>query len=179
MKTLVVIILSLLVFGCAANNEITKPDTQTKQSVVVPTKVQPATPVVLPVLLPKPVILTLNVNHFATFKSEPMGAEVIVIDTKSGKEVQSFGKTPVRILLASKKVQYDSTNKKVLGVSDVQANTVGLAYGQIGVEGAEFQFKFRMEGYQDYLYVERIILLSLDSEKVIAAIMPPKNGGGK
>ena len=115
----------------------------------------------------------IKIFHYDYFVTEPPGAEVLVIDTRNGKEVQSFGKTPVKILLVTKTAQYDTINKRLLGVTNTVANTVGITYGQERVEGAEFQFKFRLPGYDDEIIIERIPLLSPDTDRIIKVTMKP------
>ena len=37
---------------------------------------------------------TVEVSNFVTFRSDPIGAEILVVDATTGKEVGVFGKTP-------------------------------------------------------------------------------------
>lgn len=160
MKTIYFIISVLIllsIFGCAAEREVVKTDlakVATAQAPKIRTEIR-------------------NVSHFVVFRSDPSGAEVIVVDSKTGAEAQNLGKTPVKILIMSKKVEIDFNSGKIVNISDVVANIMGLPYGSAKVEGAEFQFKFRLQGCSDEMWIERVSLFSGDSEGRVNINMVP------
>lgn len=105
--------------------------------------------------------------HFVTFNTEPVGVDVIVIDTASGKEVGFLGKTPIRILILKNTVQVEKLSQDVTCTNIVTSpNTIGVMYGKTKVEGVEFQFKFRAAGYRDEIKIERIPVISLSDSDV-------------
>ena len=105
--------------------------------------------------------------HFTTFKSDPPGVDIIVVDTLTGKEVGTFGRTPVRILILKNIVEVNPITKEVV-CTNITPGASGVTYGKTKVEGAEFQFKFRMSGYYDEMQIVRIpVLNSSDSDIVI------------
>jgi hypothetical protein len=105
-----------------------------------------------------------NISHFVTFRSDPIGADIIVVDSITGKEVGTFGKTPVRILLLSKVVEVNGRGTVTL--TKINPACFAVTYGgkikdikisqALQADGAEFQFKFRMQGYFDEIRIERI-----------------------
>ena len=109
-------------------------------------------------------IETRDITHFITFRSDPVGAEVFVVDSITGKEVGFFGKTPVRILILRKTMEVNGKGQFTL----VKLEPAGFAvtYGgkydkkpenlALNADGAEFQFKFRMSGHYDEIKIERI-----------------------
>ena len=107
---------------------------------------------------------TRDVTHFITFRSDPVGADVLVVNSLTGKEVGFFGKTPVRILILRKTVEVNGMNQVTVTKLDPAAFAVtyGGKYNKksseltLLAEGAEFQFKFRMPGYFDEIKLERI-----------------------
>ena len=107
---------------------------------------------------------TRDVTHFITFRSDPVGADVLVVNSLTGKEVGFFGKTPVRILILRKTVEVNGMNQVTVTKLDPAAFAVtyGGKYSKksseltLLAEGAEFQFKFRMPGYFDEIKLERI-----------------------
>lgn len=155
MRIVIIGLLILSLLGCAANQEVVKPKSD------MGAKAHPS----------QALQRTLKISHYITFRSDPLGAEILVIDSTTGKEVQSFGKTPVRILLMTKTIQYDPAAQRILNVSNTAANTVGLSYGKESVEGAEFQFKFRLAGYYDEMMISRIPLTAWDSDSTINAVL--------
>jgi len=108
-----------------------------------------------------------TVLHFIIFRSEPIGADVFVVDTLTGKEVGTFGKTPVRILILKNTVEVISITKEVV-CTNITPGATGVIYGKTKAEGAEFQFKFKMLGYYDEMQVIRIPILNpIDSDIVM------------
>jgi len=107
---------------------------------------------------------TKNISHFITFRSDPIGTEILIIDSITGKEVATFGKTPVRILLLSKTVEVNNTGHVTL--IKINPACFAVTYGgkikdikmpqALQADGAEFQFKFRAAGYYDEIYTYRI-----------------------
>jgi len=105
--------------------------------------------------------------HFVTFKTEPVGVDVVVIDTSSGKEVGYLGKTPIRVLLMKNTVQVGRLSEDVTCTDIVTSpNTIGVMYGKTKVEGVEFQFKLRADGYRDEIKIERIPVINLSDSDV-------------
>ncbi len=157
MKKLIVLALFLLfLIGCAGNDEIVKPTPQSPPP--KPPPVAKTTPVAKPT--PPPIMNVKevkNVSHYITFRTEPLGAEVINIDLNTGKEVLSFGRTPTRILVLKKTLEIDMYGVKC---TNVLSNVNGLAYGKTMNEGVEYEFKFRLPGFYDEIKVERISLSS-------------------
>jgi len=115
--------------------------------------------------------------HFVTFKTEPVGADVIVIDTASGKEFGFLGKTPIRILILKNTVQVGKLSEDVTCTDIVTSpNAIGVMYGKTKVEGVEFQFKLRAAGYQDEIKIERIPVVSLnDSDMTMNIVLQRSN----
>jgi len=110
--------------------------------------------------------------HFVTFKTEPVGVDVIVIDTSSGKEVGFLGKTPVRVLIMKNTVQVGKLSEDVTCTNIVTSpNALGVMYGKTKVEGVEFQFKLRADGYQDEIKIERIPVIALSDSDVTMNIV--------
>jgi len=108
-----------------------------------------------------------TVLHFIIFRSEPIGADVFIVDTSTGREVGTFGKTPVRILILKNTIEVNAITKEVI-CTNITPGAVGVTYGKTKAEGAEFQFKFKMLGYFDDMQIIRIpILNSNDSDIVI------------
>jgi hypothetical protein len=102
---------------------------------------------------------TVEVSNFVTFKSDPIGAEVLVVDATTGKEVGFFGKTPVRIMLFKNSIETNLTTKEPVS-KNLVSSAQGFVYGGKKPEGVEYQFKFRMAGFYDELKVMRFPLLS-------------------
>lgn len=126
----------------------------------------------LPTSTRQPVKEVREISHFITFKTPP-GAEVIIVDTFTGKEVMSLGTTPVRVLVLTKKLVF--IDGRVDGFSDVKPISNALQYGNgFGngiMGGVEFQFKFRKFGFCNQMLIERIPYLMGDSDKVIEIVM--------
>jgi len=110
-----------------------------------------------------------EVPRFVTFKSEPIGADIFVVDLNTGKEVSTFGKTPVRIMIFKNSIETDSITKVSIAKNFV-SNAQGFIYGSKAPEGVEFQFKFKMAGYYDELKVLRIPLLSASETELPVAV---------
>ena len=170
MKKLLIVLTCLFFLGCASDEAIKKP-TQSPPKLPV---VQVPSTVVKPVVAPV-VKETKDVFHFVTFRSEPSGAGIYVIDSQTGKEVGFLGTTPVRILLLKKKVEIDGfyTNW-----TDITPNATGLALtGKTGkVEQVEFQFKYKLQGFYDEIKIERLPLNTISDTDAVTSInlMPVK-----
>jgi hypothetical protein len=98
----------------------------------------------------------VSATHWVTFTSDPTQAEIWVIDAKNGKEVQSLGKTPIRIWLVTNKVIVTGTDAKLKEINT--CNIMGITYGSKQMEGIEFEFKIRSPAYADELKIVRIPL---------------------
>ena len=150
---LVVLVISLLFVGCATKDPLLK-KTETK-----------------------------DVTHFITFRSDPVGADVLVVNSITGKEVGYFGKTPVRILILRKTVEVNGRGG--VNINKLDAAGFAVTYGgkydnkkseelALQAEGAEFQFKFRMPGYYDEIKVERISFKTVnDTDSTITMSLKP------
>jgi len=110
-----------------------------------------------------------TVLHFVTFRSEPIGADVFVVDTLTGKEMGPFCKTPTRILVMKNKIEIDFITKGI-SCTEVSPGVPAIAYGKIKMEGAEFQFKFKMPGYYDEMQVIRIPVLNLNDSDIVMQV---------
>ena len=109
-----------------------------------------------------------DVTHFITFRSDPIGADVLVVNSINGKEVGIFGKTPVRILVLRKTVEVSKLldGRSQVRLMKLDAAGFAVTYGgkiedlkkdvALQADGAEFQFKFKMPGYYDEIKLERI-----------------------
>ena len=102
---------------------------------------------------------TVEVSNFVTFRSDPIGAEILVVDATTGKEVGAFGKTPVRIMLFKNSIETNLTTKESSS-KNLVSSAQGFVYGGKKPEGVEYQFKFRMAGFYDELKVMRFPLSS-------------------
>jgi hypothetical protein len=142
MKIALIILAFVFVFGCATEQETIKPATNPVTSVAV-------------VKLPQKEVK--DVLHFVTFRSDPPGAGIYVIDSQTGKEVGSLGTTPVRILLMKKKVEIEGFYVNCTGINP---NAAGLTLvGKTGkTEQIEFQFKYKLQGFYDEIKIERLLL---------------------
>jgi hypothetical protein len=154
--------------GCAEDQQVVK---KTPAPVTPPVTVKKeVTPAVKPTAVVN-VKEVKDVYHYITFRTEPLGAEIINIDTQTGKEVISFGKTPTRILVLKKKVEVDMYG---VNCTNVQTNANGTAYGKTKNEGVEYQFKFRLAGYYDEIKIERISFSSTnDSDLTLNINLTP------
>ena len=120
--------------------------------------------------LRQPVKEIKDISHFLTFRSPPEEkTEVWVVDTITGKEVESLGTTPVRILVLRKKLTF--IDGKVADYFDIKPVGNALTYGNGLSGGVEFQFKFRKYGYSDGMVMVRIPFLMGDSEKTLDITM--------
>ena len=139
----------LLVFGCATEQEVVK-----NPQKVFTKEVK-------------------DVLHFVTFKSEPPGAGIYVIDTLTGKEVGYLGTTPTRLLLLKKRIEIEGP---LISCPSIAPNAQGITLtGKSGkVEQLEFQFKFKLQGFYDELKIERLpINTATDTDVVINMNMVP------
>jgi len=119
------------------------------------------------------------VLHFITFRSEPLGAGIYVIDQLTGKEVGYLGTTPTRILIMKKKVEVEGFSVNCTGITP---SVAGLTLvGKSGkVEQIEFQFKFRLHGFYDDIKIERLPLNSAsDTDGFTSISLNPINGSKK
>lgn len=120
---------------------------------------------------------TKDVTHFITFRSDPVGADVLVVNSLNGKEVGYFGKTPVRILVLRKTVEINGRNQA--WVTKLEPAAFAVTYGgktelTLLAEGAEFQFKFRIPGYFDEIKIERIpFQTATDTDTIINMNLKP------
>lgn len=147
------VVFALLVFGCATEQESIKPATN------------PVAPVSVAKLVAQKEVK--DVLHFVTFKSEPMGAGIYVIDSQTGKEVGFLGTTPVRILLMKKKVEVEGF---YINCTSITPNAAGITLTGKGgkVDQIEFQFKYKLQGFYDDIKIERLpINTSVDTDIII------------
>jgi hypothetical protein len=151
----------LFLFGCAEEQQVVKKPTSS-----IPIVAKPAKEV-------------KDVLHFITFRSEPLGAGIYVIDSLTGKEVGYLGTTPTRILIMKKKVEVEGFSVNCTGITP---NAAGLTLvGKSGkVEQIEFQFKFRLHGFYDEIKIERLPLNSAsDTDGFTSINLNPINGSKK
>lgn len=107
--------------------------------------------------------------HFTTFKSDPPGADVVVVDTMTGREVGTFGKTPVRILILKNTLEVNPVTKEA-SCTTITSKAIGITYGKNKAEGAEFQFKFKMPGYYDEMQSIRISILNPSDSDIVMQV---------
>jgi len=142
-KFMILIVFICFLFGCAEEQQVVK-------------KPVPITPVKS---VSTPVKEIKDVLHFMTFRTEPLGAGIYVIDQLTGKEVGYLGTTPTRILIMKKKVEVEGFYANCTGLTPSVAGLTLM--GKSGkVEQIEFQFKFRLHGFYDEIKIERLPLNS-------------------
>ena len=118
---------------------------------------------------------TLTTLHFITFKTNPPGAGVLVIDLLNGRESAMLGTTPVKILILKKEVEiYSNGQKRLVNITPTFPGPITT--GKNIAEGAEFQFKFRLQGYYDEMVVERVNLLTTESSDKMISVNLTKVG---
>jgi hypothetical protein len=164
----------IILIGCASEEAVVKKDDKAPQVKLSPNKTLSGVPVV-----PKQEIIkeTREVLHFYTFKTEPMGAGVYVVDTQTGKEVGFLGTTPVRILALKNKVEVEGFHLNCTGLFP---NVAGLTLANKSgskIEQVEFQFKFKLQGYYDEMKIERLPINSVDNTDTICSATLSMVGG--
>jgi hypothetical protein len=134
-----IFILMLVILGCAGEKPI--------PSVTIPKE-------------------TRTVLQFLTFRTNPPGADIFVVDPMTGKQGGYLGQSPIRIMVMKEKIDLYADGK--ISCLEYIPNIMGLAYGKIRVEGIEFQFKFKLKGFYDEIHVQRLpILIPNESDVTI------------
>jgi hypothetical protein len=164
---LIVVVFVCFLFGCAEEQQVVKKPATSPNLMGADQKSPPVI---------KPAKEIKDVLHFMTFRTEPLGAGIYVIDALTGKEVGYLGTTPIRILIMKKKVEVDGFYANCTGLTPTVA---GLTLtGKSGkVEQIEFQFKFRLHGFYDEIKIERLPLNSAGDTDITTLInLNPING---
>jgi len=169
---MILIVFMCFLFGCAEEQQVIKKPATSPNLMGD----QKAPAVANKPIINKPIKEVKDIFHFMTFKSEPSGAGVYVIDANTGKETQYLGTTPVRILMLKKRVEIDGFYVVCTGVGP-NATGLGLSGRDGKMEQIEFEFKFKLQGFNDDIKLERLPLnTAKDTDTVLQITLNPING---